>query len=88
MIDLDKTFEKYGVKILTKNQLEAEAALRSKTYLEPTGGNLYRPHMLMVTSGEFWRCAHGRTGLDTMGTPCEPCAVDDPIAYEKWSKSG
>lgn len=30
-------------------------------YLEPDGGNVYRPHKLMVTSGQFWRCAHGLT---------------------------
>lgn len=29
--------------------------------LEPTGGNMMRPHKLMVTSGQFWRCTHGRT---------------------------
>lgn len=29
---------------------------------EPHGGNLYKPHALMVNSGKFWRCAHGSTG--------------------------
>jgi hypothetical protein len=29
---------------------------------EPCGGNLYKPHALMVHSGKFWRCSHGSTG--------------------------
>jgi hypothetical protein len=27
------------------------------------GRNVYLPHPLMVTSGKFWRCDHGNTGL-------------------------
>lgn len=56
--------------------------------LEQKGGNLYRPHALMVSSGEFWRCKHGTTGfkgnLDWEG--CLACAEEDPQAFEKFHK--
>lgn len=26
--------------------------------------NVYEPHPLMITSGQFWRCDHGLTGFD------------------------
>ncbi len=60
--------------------------------LEPNGGNLYRPHRLMVGQGKFWRCAHGNTGI-TMGpepqlaviwNDCERCAEADPAARAEW----
>lgn len=59
---------------------------------EPNGGNLYRPHRLMVGQGKFWRCAHGNTGI-TMGpepqfavmwNDCERCAEADPAARAEW----
>ena len=58
---------------------------------EPTGGNMYKPHLLMVNSGTFWRCSHGNTGL-TDGLRwigCAECATailsrldDDALAKE------
>lgn len=56
--------------------------------LEPDGGNLYRPHMLMVHSGKFWRCEHGKTGMKTDSTDfddCLECAVADPEAYKSFT---
>lgn len=54
--------------------------------LEPDGGNMYRPHQLMLHSGQFWRCAHGYTGfrdrMDWVG--CERCAQDDPVALRRF----
>ena len=32
--------------------------------LEPNSGNFYKPHYLMIHSGQFWRCKHGNTGYD------------------------
>ena len=54
--------------------------------MEPDGGNLYRPHPLMIHSGQFWRCAHGKTGFgDGMKwIGCKECANDDPNAYRKF----
>jgi hypothetical protein len=53
--------------------------------LEPRGGNLYRPHTLQCNSGEFWRCAHGRTGfgagMEWIG--CDECAQADPEAFAR-----
>ena len=54
--------------------------------LEPSGGNLYRPHSLMITSGQFWRCAHGSTGFgaEMVWAGCLRCAEGDPEAFKKW----
>ena len=54
--------------------------------LEPDGGNLYRPHVMMINSGQFWRCAHGNTGYadGPRWVGCEECKKDDPEAYAKW----
>lgn len=56
--------------------------------LEPNGGNLYRPHRLLVHSGQFWRCAHGLTGWTGEGlanfTGCPQCAEADPNAFQSW----
>lgn len=54
--------------------------------LEPTGGNLYRPHKFMVSSGEFWRCKHGTTGFGKgmIWKGCLRCMVKDLRAYIKW----
>lgn len=58
----------------------------SPVALEPDGGNLYRPHKLQVTSGQFWRCAHGLTGFKSgfhfIG--CTDCAKYEPAAHEAW----
>lgn len=56
--------------------------------LEPDGGNLYRPHVMMINSGQFWRCAHGNTGYadDFRWVGCEECKKDDPKAYAEWLK--
>jgi len=50
--------------------------------LEPDRGNLYRPHALMVDSGQFWRCKHGHTGIGEGWSfiGCEQCASEDPEA--------
>jgi hypothetical protein len=32
--------------------------------LEPNGGNLYRPHMTYVRLKQYWKCRHGKTGLE------------------------
>lgn len=57
--------------------------------LEPDGGNVYRPHKLMITSGQFWRCAHGRTGLDGRGAwdGCIYCAKEDPAAFARFYRA-
>jgi hypothetical protein len=58
--------------------------------LEPNGGNVYRPHKLQISSGQFWRCAHGNTGFDfgMKWVGCEQCKDDDPVAYsKKWCAS-
>lgn len=59
------------------------------TSFEPDGGNLYHPHHLQVTSGQFWRCAHGRTGYDKgmRWIGCPYCAEEDPEAYINWHES-
>lgn len=59
-------------------------------HLEPNGGNLYRPHRLMVHSGEFWRCRHGNTGfvggMEWEG--CDECRAEDPEAAKKFEEGG
>jgi hypothetical protein len=47
----------------------------------PPGGNLYNEHPLMVSSGEFWRCAHGRTGFvgGLRWSGCEECRLQNPL---------
>lgn len=52
--------------------------------MEPNGGNFYKPHMLMVTSGEFWRCKHGLTSLHSTKHNCWWCAIRNPKAFYKW----
>jgi hypothetical protein len=54
---------------------------------EPDGGNLYRPHPLMIHSGQFWRCKHGTTGFASglKWEGCDDCAKDDPEAFAKWN---
>lgn len=50
--------------------------------LEPNEGNYFKPSVLMIHSGQFWRCAHG---FSKMGTyECRKCAKADPRAYAKW----
>jgi hypothetical protein len=60
----------------------------SEARLEPNGGNLYRPHMMQVDSGTFWRCKHGTTGfasgMEWVG--CDQCAAEDPDAFRKWNE--
>ena len=55
--------------------------------LEPDGGNLYKPHSLMVNSGQFWRCRHGSTGFGAglRWDGCAECEKDDPSAFEAWN---
>lgn len=66
-------------------QLHAEP----RDMLEPDRGNIYRPHVFQITSGQFWRCKHGLTGfgegMNWIG--CLECAVDDPTAFEKFVAS-
>ena len=54
--------------------------------LERCGGNLYRPHAPMVTSGQFWRCSHGKTGFkaDLVWEGYLQCAQEDPEAFKNW----
>lgn len=54
---------------------------------EPRGGNLYQPHTLQCSSGEFWRCKHGLTGFgeEMVWVGCKDCATDDPEAFARWS---
>jgi hypothetical protein len=52
------------------------------TILEPEGGNFYRPHMLQITSGQYWRCAHGNTAFAKHG--CWRCALAAPLAWWRW----
>jgi len=56
--------------------------------LEPDGGNLYKPHPLMVHSGQFWRCAHGWTGFieGLHWEGCPDCEKDDPEAFEAFQE--
>lgn len=70
--------------------LESINASNEAMVLEPDGGNVYRPHKLMITSGQFWRCAHGSTGLGDGGiwVGCADCQSDDPEAYAKWEGDG
>lgn len=45
---------------------------------EQNGGNVYRPHRLMVSSAEFWRCRHGSTGIQNAEfIGCNECATDE-----------
>jgi hypothetical protein len=55
--------------------------------LEPNGGNVYLPHKLQVSSGEFWRCAHGNTGydVDLHWIGCEQCAAEGPELLLQWA---
>ena len=54
--------------------------------MEPEGGNFYRPHPLQINSGTFWRCEHGRTGLDgdLNYIGCKDCAWE--IGLKTWFK--
>lgn len=49
---------------------------------EPNGGNVYRTHPLLITSGQFWRCKHGSTGHGESGlwVGCGDCAADDSVS--------
>lgn len=49
--------------------------------LEPNGGCFYRPHMVMVNSGQFWRCKHGHTYIKRN---CIRCAISHPVAAFRW----
>lgn len=54
-----------------------------RTPLERNGGNVYRPHLLMTASGEFWRCKHGNSGYDgdLNWVGCSECAK---VMEPKW----
>jgi hypothetical protein len=43
--------------------------------------NIYTPHPLMISSGEFWRCDHGSTGRrgDLRWQGCWRCALRRPL---------
>lgn len=44
--------------------------------LEPNGGNLYRPHATCLKFNEYWRCKHGKTGLETFTiVKCLRCLI-------------
>ncbi len=64
-------------------------SIPSAPALEPDGGNLYKPHNLMIHSGQFWRCAHGYTGFgeSMKWVGCEECKSDDPNAYKAWGSA-
>lgn len=46
--------------------------------------NLYEDHPLMIDSGTFWRCRHGKTGAYK---PCWKCGLFHPIRLlqDYWS---
>lgn len=54
---------------------------------EQDGGNLYRPHMMLVHSGRYWRCKHGITGFGSEFNwiGCAECKADDPEAYARFT---
>ena len=59
-----------------------------KETLEPDGGNVYKPHRFMISSGQFWRCRHGITGfgkhMKFIG--CLECAKDEPEVFSEWNE--
>lgn len=73
---------------LTKADAEHFPGTKQPEPMEPEGGNLYRDHPLQITSGQFWRCAHGTTGFgDGMKWQgCAECAKDDPAHAEQIDK--
>lgn len=82
---------------MTKKQFSewyAEASIRERERNDalrnnPEGGNLYLPHPLQITSGQFWRCAHGTTGfgegLKWVG--CSECRLERPHAAAQFEGS-
>jgi uncharacterized coiled-coil protein SlyX len=38
--------------------------------------NFYDDHPLMISSGVFWRCKHGKTGLGKDDPGCDQCALE------------
>jgi hypothetical protein len=46
--------------------------------------------MVLVDSGTFWRCKHGRTGLGSgmAWVDCAECAADDPEAFARFNAPG
>lgn len=50
--------------------------------LEPNGGNFYKPHVLMINSGLFWRCKHGKSHVGYRF--CFKCASRSPVSFLRW----
>lgn len=47
-----------------------------KKMLEPNGGNLYRPHATFIRFNQYWKCRHGKTGLESWSVVrCLRCFV-------------
>ena len=70
----------------TESDMRSPSTTGHAQELEPKGGNMYRPHKMLIDSGRFWRCAHGNTGYadGPRWVGCEECKKDDPEAYAKW----
>lgn len=75
---------------MSNKQLPAQGPVDVNVmHLEPAGGNVFLPHLMMITSVEFWRCAHGNKGfadgLEWVG--CDSCAKDDPEAFSAFHEA-
>ena len=57
-----------------------DALRRAALEANPEGGIYYKPHPLMVHSGQFWRCKHGGPPLNG----CLSCAITHPIWFLRW----
>lgn len=70
----------------TESDMRSPSATGHAQELEPEGGNMYRPHKILIDNGRFWRCAHGNTGFadGLRWVGCKECKKDDPEAYAKW----
>lgn len=71
---------------MNTNENQPPSAPAAGSGMEPDGGNLYRPHQMMIHSGRFWRCRHGLTGFaggfEWVG--CKDCAENDPAAARQF----
>lgn len=63
------------------DEVRIEAKARSRALASnPDGGIHYKPHPLMVHSGQFWRCKHG----SAPSGGCLRCAIRHPIYFLRW----
>lgn len=82
----DRTIAQRRKAAETIESFKRDEARRSDPGLEPDGGNLYRPHVFMIHSGQFWRCKHGSTGFgDGMKwVGCDECGAEDEVAKARF----